>query len=399
MVTGDPEMARKINKALILDVIRNNENINRAEIARRLDISKVTVSTIVNELIESELVNEIGEGTSDENGGRKPILLSLNTSKKFVIGVDVGTTNTLAAFGNLKGQILEKVRVPTSRNRSVENIVEQVAYLIGDIIDQSGINRNKIVGICVSVAGIVEKSKGYIVFSPDFNWKNVYIAKLLQDKTNLTIIVDNCTRVMALGEIWYGKGKGLRTMFYINVGYGIGSALMIDSKIYSNNSEFGHSFITNRKVRCSCGNYGCIEALASGHAIERSANKIMKNRNKEWITAKMVANMVKNGDVEAEKIFDDAGRYLGRSISIIANTFNPDKIIIGGGVALAGNILLKPMIKEYNNHTMDAIKEKTQVCLSSLGIDAGVRGAIVLALNELVFKRDIIDHLSYYSFR
>jgi len=141
---GDPEMAREINRALILHLFRNSESISRIEIARRLNISKVTVSTIINDLLVNGYVSEVGEGSTVEKGGRRPVMLSLNTLNTFVVGVDLGTTNTVAAVGNIRGDITKKIRVPTNSDHSVEKILGQVSRVINNVINQSRVDRNKI---------------------------------------------------------------------------------------------------------------------------------------------------------------------------------------------------------------------------------------------------------------
>lgn len=390
--TGDPEMAREINKALILNLLRMNDTIPRAEIARRLQLSKVTVSTIVNDLINSGIVIELGEGSSIERGGRPPILLSLNTSKHYVIGVDLGTTNMVAAIGDLKGNVHSKIRIPTSRDHRVETIIEQIACLIEEIVSNLD-KRNKIAGVGMAVAGQVDKESGLIIFSPHFNWHNVQIAKMVGERTGFQIRADNCTRVMTIGEVWYGAGKNDSNILFINVGHGIGSALVIDRRIYRHHSEFGHVFITTKKIRCACGKYGCLEVVSSGEAIEREANRMLPGRDREWITAKMVAERALNGDSEAKKIYDEAGRYLGRGISILANTLNSEKVIIGGGVALSGDLLLEPIMREFEKNTMEGIREKISVSLSTLGMDAAVRGAIAMALDDIIYDHKLVNQL------
>lgn len=150
--TGDPELAREINRALVLEYLRNHEMISRAEIARKLNLSRATVSSVVNELIESHLISEISEGSSTETGRRPPVMLILNTSKKFVIGVDLETTNIVATLANLKGEIIIKIRIPTDRNHSVENVIAQVTELVNGVIFQSGMNKSVIIGLGMAVA-------------------------------------------------------------------------------------------------------------------------------------------------------------------------------------------------------------------------------------------------------
>jgi len=392
--TGEPELMRQINQALILNLLRDYGLLSRAQVSRKLKISKATVSRVVNELIESGIITVVGEGDAKETGGRRPVMLSINSSGKYVLGIDLGTTNTVIGIANLKGEIINKVRVPTNRNHSLETIVTQVTDLVEEIIKKTNIEKKYIAGLGIAEAGVVEKNSGIIKFSPNFNWENVNIASLLEKKTGLATLADNCTRTMAIGEIWHGKGRGVKNIFYVNIGYGIGSALVVNGQVYNNHSEFGHIPISNEKVRCSCGKFGCLEAVASGNAIERKANQLFKDQNNGWITAKDVAERAKIGDQTAIDIFQETGFYLGKGISFIANVFNPDKVIIGGGVSLAGDILLDPLIDSFNKYTMKAVRANTQVELSSLGMDAGVYGAITMVLNEKIFFTSLLNGAS-----
>lgn len=385
--TGDPELLREINRSLVLGYLRSHDEVSRAEIARRLNLSRATVSNVINDLIENQIVSESGSGDSAlETGGRPPVILTINTSSKYVIGVDLGTTNTVAAIANLKGEIIEKIRIPTDRNHSVENIVEQVTNLVTQITTKANIPSDMVIGLGIAVAGTVERATGFITFSPNFNWRKVQISQALLNKTGHPTVADNCTRVMTLGEKWFGQGKGFKNLFYVNVGFGIGSAFILDGKIYNGHSEFGHLAISNEKIRCGCGNFGCLEAVASGNAIERKANELLSGEGNIWMTAQMVAEKAAAGDANAQAIFNEVGNYLGRAISYVANLFCPDKIIIGGGVSLSGNMLLNPILDSFNNYTMETVRQNTEVNLSSLGIDAGVYGAIALVLNEFIFS-------------
>jgi glucokinase-like ROK family protein len=392
--TGEPELMRQINQALILNLLRDYGLLSRAQVSRKLKISKATVSRVVNELIESGIITVVGEGDAKETGGRRPVMLSINSSGKYVLGIDLGTTNTVIGIANLKGEIINKVRIPTNRNHSLERIVAQVTDLVEEIIKKTNIEKKYIAGLGIAEAGVVEKNSGIIKFSPNFNWENVNIASLLEKKTGLATLADNCTRTMAIGEIWHGKGRGVKNIFYVNIGYGIGSALVVNGQVYNNHSEFGHIPISNEKVRCSCGKFGCLEAVASGNAIERKANQLFKDQNNGWITAKDVAERAKIGDQTAIDIFQETGFYLGKGISFIANVFNSNKVIIGGGVSLAGDILLDPLIDSFNKYTMKAVRANTQVELSSLGMDAGVYGAITMVLNEKIFFTSLLNGAS-----
>lgn len=389
---GDPEQARKLNTCLILDRVRRHEAISRADLARALSISKMTASSIVSDLLDRGLlVEDAASSHASPAGGRPPVLLSLDSRQNLVVGIDVGTTTTALVLGNLKGEPLRRMRVPTRRNREVDSIVDQIEELLPLLLEGAQVPKDRIVGIGVSVAGLVDKRSGYVKFSPDFNWRNVYFKQILEERLALPVVINNCTRVAALGEMWYGAAKDASTFFYVNVGYGIGSAIVTNRRLYEHNSEFGHINVTNREVKCDCGKFGCLEAVSSGHAIERDANSEAGRKNEaDWITAKELAERAVEGDSHAQQIFEDAGKYLGRGIATVANLLSPELVILGGGVSNAGNLLMAPLMEEFNRHTMEAIRDGISVEVSSLGIDAGVIGAAALALDTFVFEQDTI---------
>ena len=156
------EIGQDSNYVLLLDMVRRRNPISRVQLAEEFGLSKVTVSTIVNELIDEGLIIEVGEGTGCERGGRKPILLALNASHKYAVGVDIGTTNTVAAIGNLRGEVVVKIQQPTGKNRSSKNIFKQVSKLTRNIIESSKIDGESILGVGISVPGLVKAHEVFI---------------------------------------------------------------------------------------------------------------------------------------------------------------------------------------------------------------------------------------------
>lgn len=316
-------------------------------------------------------------------------MLRLSAASRLVIGLDIGLTNTVVALASLKGERLVQLRVPTNAKHDVESILAQVDELVRVTLEKGNIPRDRIVGVGISIGGLIESQNGYIMFSPDFGWKDVPFRSLIEQRLNLPTILDNCTRVMAFGEKWQEESRDAENIFYINLGYGIGSAIIMHRRIYNNNSEFGHIKITNKDVLCDCGKKGCLEAVASGHAIERIADAVIQKKTVDaHYTAKDVAELASAGNEVARQIFRDASRYLGRAISIAATLFNPDRVVIAGGVACARELIEEPLMEEYNATTMDVIKKSTQVTFSSFGIDAGIIGANSLALNRYIFHEE-----------
>ena len=385
-VAGNPEQTRILNRSLILRQLSSVDPLSRIDIAKAIDLSKMTVSVIVSDLINEGLVEEIGEGEAARSGGRKPILLALS-SNTFALGIDVGETNTSVSLSNLRSETIDELTVPTSRDKTVERIVRQLKDLTYGILEKNVIDKKNLIGVGVSTAGLVDKQNGHILFSPDFNWKDIPFRSYLEEAMGLPVVIDNCTRVMALGETRYGGAKESDSLLFINVGHGIGSALLVNGRIYGKNSEFGHVRVTSRPVLCDCGKSGCLEAVASGHAIEKT-NYERNGSKGDWKTAKELAAAANQGDEEAAKLFRDAGRYLGRSISMAVNLFNPDKVIIGGGVSRSGSLLMDSLMTEFQKDTMEIIKDTTSVELTTLGMLSGVSGAVALAIEAFLFSRE-----------
>jgi len=393
MGRGDPEFARRINTALILDQLREDKKVSRAHLSRRLRLSKMTVSTIVRELIKAGLVDENGVGESQRGGGRRPILLTLDRRYRLILGIDIGTTNTALRVADVNGDEVLRLRVSTRKKHDVESVTLQVRELVNEAMRKLRSRKSCVAGTGLSVAGIVESSSGLILRSPDMGWENVNIKAILEKSLNLPLRVDNCTRAMALGEQRYGLAKGTRNVLYVNVGYGIGSALVFNGRIYDRKSELGHTYVTRQRIRCHCGKYGCLEAVASGHAIEQKANHDLRKSKGHWLTAEEVARMAADGDAAAAAIFAEAGKFLGKAISFAANILSPDKVIIGGGISLAGGLLLEPVRREFNRHTMTEVRKSTEIAISCLGMEAGVLGAVALGLDKFVFDVECLQQV------
>lgn len=390
---GDPEQARQINIALILNLLKTEGVLSRAQIAKKLNLSKMTISTIISDLIDESLIVEIGEGKGNRKGGRKPILLQLTENTKYVIGIDVGRTNIAIAIGGVSGAINTKVRIATNLDHSLESILSQLTVIVEEVITSSGVARKNILGIGFSIGGLINKDQGFIDVSPDFDWSNVPMQQILEQKFKMPVVIDNCSRVMSLGEMWHGAAKEIKNLFYVSLGFGLGSAIVTNYSIYENYSEFGHIHITRKPVKCGCGLSGCLEAVASGQAIEREANDKLSEYNTfgRRLSGKDVHDLAISGNEIARKILSDSGRYVGRALALVANIFHPEKIIIGGGVTNAGEYLYAPMKREFLSHTMEALRDSVHIEFSELGDDAGVLGAVSLALDTYVFHSKVLS--------
>ncbi len=392
---ANPKVVKEINEEIIIDILKKKEPVSRAEIAKITGLSRATVSSIVNRLIDTGLIKETGRDKAKSNGGRRPILLELNPEAFYIIGVDLGTNNIVAVVTNLEAEIKSKVKIPTEVYKGLAGVLENIERAITEAISTSGIEKTEIIGIGMAVAGLIDTQKGEVIFSPNFSWSNVPIKELVEERLNIPTYIDNCTRVMALGEITFGSAQGKQNLLYINVGYGVGSAIVIGGKVYSNISEIGHIPVMEDGPKCGCGKRGCLEAVASGSALEAKANKILEegtttlirkicDEEQKRVTAEIIAKAAEKGDPIAIKIFEEAGWYLGKGIAIAVNLLSPELVIIGGGVSQAGEILFQHVRQGFKHYAMEDLAKNIKIIPSGLGLDAGVIGAIALVLKNTI---------------
>jgi glucokinase-like ROK family protein len=400
---GSPQYINKLNKIRILNLIREKEQISRADIAKISGISAPTVTRIVDSLIHDEnLVREIGIGAS--SGGRRPTLVEFSSVDNFVIGIDFGTTHIDGVLTNLNAETITEIRCDTKIEEGFDNIINRLIEVIGKLCEDSKVAGKKILGVGLAVPGLINRYDNIIEISPDLHWEYVDLKKILKERCELPLKFDNVTRVMALGELWYGVGRDVKYFVVINIGYGIGAGIVIDGNPlygpFGMAGEFGHiTMDIESDQKCDCGNYGCLEALASGHAIAKRAISDIKaggssilqemvHHEVDKITTKMVADAARHGDVLSSKIINEAVEYLGTAISSIINLISPEMILIGGGVAQAEDLLFDQLKKIVSERTIKTRTRKIAIQPVTFGQKAATKGAVALILNEVL-------HLNY----
>lgn len=394
----DKTLINSINKQNVLNIIRNNGPIYKAEIARMTGLSIPTIMKITDDFIDKKLIREIGKGES--NGGKPPELLELIPDSNFIIGVDIGTTYITAIAMDMTAKIISKTSVPTKIKDTIENVITRISDVIEETIIQSGVNERRILGVGIGMPGILNDKAGKVLFSPDFGWEDIdFISSLRKRGIKLPILIENVTRVMALGERLFGAAKNIDNFICINLGYGIGSAIVIQGELYKGSSgtsgEFGHIMMEKNGPLCSCGNYGCLEALASANAISVKARTLLEKGEKSSIyeivsgdlasiDAKTVFDAARKSDMLACKIILEATEYIGIAIANTIDFFDPELIILEGGVAKAGEILLENIKTTVASRKMKYAGKNTELRISEMGSDSATIGAAALLLKVLI---------------
>lgn len=354
---GNLGLVQKINRSLVLNLIKDKGPISRADISKIIKLTRSTVSSIVEYLIKKDLIKEIGLTSSGV--GRSAILLKFNSKAYYLIGVDLGTLHTTIVITDLLGSVEKRIEYPTDCQLEKDKILEKLKSSIHNIIKNSGIKRKKIVGIGVAAPGLIDK-KGTMRITPNFGWRDTPLGEILKKEFHIPVFVDNNVNAMALAESEFGKGQGVKNFVFINVGMGIGSGVVINGELFHGESnctgEIGHTTVDYNGPKCSCGNKGCLEVMASGPAIAKRAIKAIKEGEKSSISklanydlnqvsAEIVSKAANQGDKLGLNIMEEAGGYLGTGIANIINLFNPELVILGGGVIQAGDLIFNPLKK------------------------------------------------------
>ena len=309
------------------------------------------------------------------------------------IGIDVGGTNVKLALVDDKGKILYSNSVPTRAEMGYEYTVNNIKQAIYDLLKETKLSTKDIEGIGFGFPGQVDYKSGIVRNAPNIpGWVEVPIAKLIEDEFKIPTRVDNDVRCAALGELNYGAGKGCENLVCITVGTGIGSGLIINGKLVRGASnaagEIGHIKLQmHGGPVCGCGDTGCLEAFASGPSIVAMAEEYIKGGKStkyremcgdEQLSPYLVAEAAKAGDPVAKRIFAITGEYIGIGLASVVNLLNPERIIVGGGVADAGDLLLEPLKTTLKSRAMQIAGSAVEVVPAQLGNTAGVIGASLL---------------------
>ncbi|PJI08806.1 MULTISPECIES: ROK family protein [Clostridium] len=312
--------------------------------------------------------------------------------KKYVVGVDLGGTKISCAISDLDGKIINQYTLPTLSQEGEAAVLTRIIESISKVIGDSKVNKDEIKAIGIGSPGPLDSKKGMIISTPNLPFKNFKLVEPIKNKFGIETYLDNDANVAAIGEFMFGAGKGTENMVFVTVSTGVGGGAIINGKIYRGNTnnalEIGHTTLVEDGPRCNCGNYGCTEALASGTAIAKRAKEALETgaetslRNYENVTSYEVFQEAKKGDKVASDILDKCLNYLGICVANIVATLDPEMVVIGGGVSKGGNIVFEKVREVVNTRCFDSMAASCKIVPAGLGTDAGVIGAVALAILE-----------------
>lgn len=318
--------------------------------------------------------------------------------KPYIIGVDLGGTNVRAAVTDRNGKILGEGREPSLAMEGLDTTIAQIIKSIRSATEKAKVDVGQVAGIGMGVPGHHDAPVGVVLWSPNFkDWHGVQLLAPIRNDLGLPVFMDNDANVAALGELGFGAGRGVRSLVMLTLGTGIGGGIVLDGRLWRGASggaaEIGHTIILPDGPLCSCGRHGCLESLARRDAIiERAARKIQMGRHSvlieeaDWplwtATPATIAKAAQEGDEVAIETMAETGYYIGIGVASAINLLNPEMVVIGGGIAQAGDALWGPLLRTASALSLTQSRQVCQVVPAQLGDDAGVLGAVTLVLQS-----------------
>ncbi|MBI2119628.1 MAG: ROK family protein [Elusimicrobia bacterium] len=320
----------------------------------------------------------------------------MKKKSQVLVGMDCGGTNVKFAIVTPEGQLLDSKLTAVDYKEPAEKVIKKISLVFKNFIKQSAFK--KIKGIGIGIAGDVDQKKGLVRFSPNLGWNNVNLSNLLSKEIPYPLLIENDANCAAWGAWWLDAKKDCKNLICLTLGTGIGGGIILNSKLYrgatGSAGEIGHMTIRYDGQPCRCGNFGCAESFVGAWGLIREAEsglkrelapilkKILKGPPQKKIEPKSIAEAAKAGDPFCRQLWQDTGERLGSILSNCVNIFNPERIVLCGGVSKAGSLLLEPALHTLGRRAFAIPAKKVKVTVSQYDENLGVVGAALLFLEK-----------------
>lgn len=372
---GSVSALRTANEARILGQLETGE-LTQAELARATGLAPATVSNIVRSLVGEGVVR-----VSTVKGQPKRVRLERHSG--VAVGIDYGHRHVTVAAAELDGTILAEDRIDIGSNVSAVDGVDAIADLFYRVLERIGVDETGLVGLGMGLPAPIDSGTGQ-VGSPSIlpGWVGVDAARLVSERLGLLVQVDNDANLGALGELRWGNGRGVRDFAYIKLSEGVGAGLIVNGELFRGRNgiagEIGHTTMDEFGTVCRCGNRGCLETIAAA----RTVIQLLEPVRGPGLTIADVVQKAGQGDAACARVLADTGRHVGAAVANLCNVFNPERILIGGELAQAGELLLSPLREVVRRQGIPTATANLQIMPAQLGPRAQVLGALGLAMSR-----------------
>jgi len=380
-------------KQQLINRLYKDGQLSIHDLCQTVKLSAPTIAKAIEELIEQQLV--IKSGTGSSSGGRRPGLYSINPFSRYVLAIDLERSFIRMGLFDCANNPASKISEFSEGLDTLPDVFNFITEKVDELLKNNKISKNKVLGIGVSLPGLIDIHTG---LSHTYLIDKKPVSENLTELTGIKTYIEHDTKLMAWGEQAFGLAKGHNNVLCLNVGSGIGLSMILNGTIYKGHSgysgEFGHIQIDNNGDPCHCGKHGCIETKAAGKSLIYKANQqILTGRktilkatsaiNQNKLTTSLIIDAAKAGDQLSIELINQAGEALGRGIAVLIHLFNPELIIIGGELSRAADLLINPIEKNLEVHTIDRIRKDTKILVSHLGEDARIMGSLALVMNKI----------------
>ena len=369
------------NRERVLGVLRERGRISQADIARVTGLSRTTVHTLVSELKEAGLVHEVETTMPDLRSGRPAVQLMLRDSPLAVVGIDFGHSHVQVAVADIAHNVLAERRCDLDVSHDARTAMDTAARMVDEVLNEGRVERKSVIAAGMGIPGPVDRGRGTAGSASILpGWAGLRIENEMQQRLGMPVEIENDANLGALAEMTWGAGRECSNFAYIKAATGIGAGLVVDGRLLRGASgtagEIGHTTLDESGALCYCGNRGCLETVASGPAIVG----LVSSGHPETLTLGQVIELAAGGDVRCRRAISDAGREIGVAVAGLCNLINPERVIVGGLLSRAGELLLQPIREAIRRHAVFAAAERVEVVAAAFVERAELLGSLALAL-------------------
>lgn len=396
-LTGNNRFLKELNEKTILDLIRVNKAVSKADLSKYTGLSPTAAGVITAKLLEKGYIHETGTGES--NGGRKPVLMELRPGSFFSVGIDIDVGCMNFILIDITSAIVCTRQLDVPSNLTVESAAAIIEAELKKIMKQNSVKLERVLGIGISVPGLIENDSQKIVLAPNLGWNDADLRKNIPVADKIPVFVENEAMASAIYENWIGSCQGINNFICINIKSGIGSGIFTGGKLYrgagGSAGEVGHIMVDENGPRCGCGNYGCLETIASVKYMEEKARRILRQGTASSLNAIDDTDRIcigdiiaaaENGDGTALGILQESARYLGIAISNLVNTLNPSKVVLGKEFVKYSGLVIEQLKQVVAGKALKYPALKVEIAASELGGQSSALGAAIIPLKVLFGK-------------
>lgn len=392
MKKADQETLKKVNRSVILNLIRKNKEISRIDLAEQTKLSPTTVSAITSELIEKKLVTELRVGES--NGGRRPVMMGLNPQAAYALAIRLTPNGAVYALVDVSCNIVS-IKECIS-NIDSESAAEQILHeIINTVKNEFSQQVEKILGIGVSIPGVIDYNNGCVVYSSSLHLRNFNVVEAVNKVMETDVIIFKDTDVLALGEQHFGIGEGRKDFAYILVENGVGMSYVNSGKLFRlpyGGLELGHITVDLNGQICRCGNKGCLGTIVSEIPALKRLNELVENgaqteiKHISLLKLKDIVDYSNREDEAAMMVLKEQAELLGVACANVINLFNPELIIIGGPITNCNWNMLEIIKASTAKRALNPYNSKVKVEFSKLGYKSSLLGLANEVFEKMIFK-------------